>query len=155
MSPWMQVILAIVIAVLLFGAEIILPGGILGVIGAVLMVVATALAYQHAGPFAALSVAVGSGLFILAFFYFQFRILPKTGLGKRLFLQTTSTGTSVDLAPDSLIGTKGIALAPMTPSGMVSIDGVRYEAIAQSGSIEKGAEVEVVAKDAFRLVVKK
>lgn len=155
MTPWIQIAIAITVAVILFGCEILLPGGILGAIGGVLMVIATIIAYQHDGPLAAILVALGSGVFVLAFLYFQFRVLPNTGLGKKLFLQTTISGKSVDEPADTLLGAKGFALAQLTPSGLVKIDGTHYEAIAETGFIEKGSEVEVVAKDAFRLVVRK
>ena len=150
------ILLVILLAALLFFLEVILPGGILGMIGAVMLLVASWLAYNEYGMLAAILVFMGGLLFAVAFFFVQFRVLPKTSFGKRAFLSETSHGTSnLPVGEDSLIGQTGQSVSVLSPSGVVSVQGQRHQALSQSGYIPQGESIEVVGRDAFRLVVRK
>ena len=50
--------------------------------------------------------------------------------------------SSPDLS--SLVGKEGTAATVLRPSGKVSVDGVFYDVISESGFIEKGGKVKVV-----------
>jgi membrane-bound ClpP family serine protease len=150
------ILLVLLLAALLFFLEVILPGGILGIIGAIMLLVASWLAYEEFGVLAAILVFMGGVVFAVAFFFVQFRILPKTGFGKRAFLSTTSQGKSnLPVGEDTIVGQTGQSVSILSPSGVVSVQGQRHQALSQSGYIPQGEAVEVVGRDAFRLLVRK
>lgn len=59
-------------------------------------------------------------------------------------------GTGATL-PD--VGTKGTAVTNLRPTGMIEIDGHRFEATASAGQINQGAQIVVVGKASFSLKV--
>ena len=44
---------------------------------------------------------------------------------------------------EALVGMKGEAVTVLRPIGTIRIDGKRYDAMAETGSIESGATIEV------------
>ena len=52
-------------------------------------------------------------------------------------------------------GTRGVAVSNLQPAGEIEIDGKRYQALANHGTIERGAAVEVVDRDDLRVKVKR
>ena len=87
--------------------------------------------------------------------FFEFRILPKTAIGKRAFLNSQVTGVSSALGKEALdlVGHPAEALTMLSPSGYVRVNGERYEAFSQSGQIPVGAMLDIVGADNFRLIV--
>ena len=51
--------------------------------------------------------------------------------------------------PNPGIGTEGLAVTDLFPTGEIEIDGKRYEAKTDVGMIEKGARVRVLRSDVF------
>ena len=39
---------------------------------------------------------------------------------------------------------RGVALTPLRPVGVIEIDGVRHDALAETGAIDERSEIEVV-----------
>ncbi len=149
------ILLLFLTGVVLLGFEVFVPGAILGSIAGVLMIAGCVLAfidYGVTGGVLALAVAV---VLIGGLLWFEFKILPKTALGRRLFLNDVSTGSSqpaVAVAAD-VVGHEAEALTALAPTGYVSVDGQRYEAFSRAGFAEKGARLTVVGVDTFRLIV--
>jgi membrane-bound ClpP family serine protease len=54
-----------------------------------------------------------------------------------------------------MIGTEGRVSSAINPKGYVKIEGELWEARSESGPIDKGADVVVIAQDGFKLVVRK
>jgi len=54
----------------------------------------------------------------------------------------------------SMVGSKGIAVSPLDPEGLVKIKGELWIAKSAAGVIEKGQEVVVMAQTGLRLVVR-
>lgn len=144
-------------ALVLIFLEVILPGGILGLIGAALLLGAAFVAYENYGVWAALAMLTGSCVLGVAAFFIQFKVLPKTSLGKSMFLTTTSgSGDGTDAgARQALVDATGETLSVMAPSGKVLIAGRSYDALSQSGMLERGEPVVVIGQDAFRLLVRR
>jgi membrane-bound serine protease (ClpP class) len=149
------IILLFAVGILLLIVEVIMPNSILGVIGGLLMLGGSVLAFAGYGTGGGiLAVTVAIGLALLAFFI-EFRVLPNTRLGKRAFLTSQVTGVSAALGEDAraLIGKSAVALTMLSPSGYVRVDGRRYEAFCQSGQVPVGATLDVIGADNFRLIV--
>lgn len=159
----MLLIIGLIIAALvLISFEIVAPGGILGVLGAVAVIAAAAVAYDEYGLIPAVFTLIASVVVIGVMVVVEFKMLEKTKYGKQLFLHKTSGGRirygqRSDDGPeeDSLVGQQGEAVTAMAPSGRVLVGGKSYEGFSQSGFLNKGESVEVVGRDAFRIVVKK
>lgn len=149
------IILLFAVGILLVAVEVIVPGAILGSIGGVLMIggcVAAFHEYGATGGFLALAAALFLGGLALLI---EFRILPKTKIGRRAFLTEEVRGVSSALGKEAqaLIGQPAEALTMLSPSGYVRIDGQRYEAFCQSGQAPAGAALKVIGADSFRLIV--
>jgi len=87
------------------------------------------------------------------------KLLPKTPLGRRLFLKSSPSGTG-DAAPEhttyqSLVGKEGEAISLLRPSGAVRVDGRRVVASAESGVIPRGAKIKVVGATGRNVVVRR
>lgn len=149
------VILLFALGIVLLVVEVIVPGGILGSIGALLMIAACIVSFRTFGTGGGL-VAVASALALTALALFaEFVILPRTALGRRAFLKTEITATSSSFAEHArpLIGRPAVAATVMSPGGYVIIDGHRYDAFCRSGQVPAGTPLVVVGADSFRLIV--
>ena len=149
------IILLFSLGIVLLAVEVIIPGGILGAIGGLMMFGGCVLSFMEYGTGGGmLAVIVALALAVLAF-YIEFRVLPKTAVGKRAFLTQEVTGVSAAFGEDAreLIGKSAEALTMLSPSGYIRIDGKRYEAFCQSGQVPAGTPLEVIGADNFRLIV--
>lgn len=54
-----------------------------------------------------------------------------------------------------LIGHRGVTRSMMLPGGVVEIDGVSHDAVAEDGALEKGEIVEVVRTEGLHMVVRR
>ncbi|MBK1877897.1 NfeD family protein [Pelagicoccus mobilis] len=136
--------------------EIFIPGGIVGVFGGISMIAAVVIAYQDLGTEGAL-ITFGIGLVgLVACLWFEFKVLPKTPAGKRLFLQDQVAGKSQhDVADQSMIGKEATTATALAPSGYVILDGKKLEAFSKSGFLEKGESVTIDSYDQFKVTVSK
>lgn len=149
------IILLFALGILLLAVEVIVPGAILGSIGGLLMFGGCVMAFIEYGTGGGiLAVAVALALAGLAF-YLEFRVLPRTRVGRRAFLTSEITGVSAAFGQEAreLIGKSAEALTMLSPSGYIRVAGKRYEAFCQSGQAPAGAVLEVTGTDNFRLIV--
>jgi membrane-bound ClpP family serine protease len=79
------------------------------------------------------------GIFSVSLFIFTTRALKK----------------QVPVGLPSMVGTIGKAASPLEPEGMVRIKSELWVATADTGSIKKGDNIEVVGEDGLRLLVRK
>lgn len=147
------IIILFAVGILLLALEVFMPGAVLGILGGAAMILGCVVAFSKlglAGGFAAAGVAVALlGLTI----YLEFYLLPRTRIGRQMFVQSTSGSGQQPVAPAELIGRPAEALTVLAPSGYVAVDGRRYEAFCQSGHAPRGAQLRVTGRDSFRLLV--
>ena len=147
------ILLLFIIGVIFLGFEVFLPGGILGVFGGLAMLGGCGLAFANYGISGG-SLAVLLALVLVALMLaFEFFILPKTAIGKRLFLSASIQGTTQASRAKDLTGSCGKTVTALAPSGYVSIDGHQHEAFSRSGFLESGVPIKVIGLDNFRLIV--
>jgi membrane-bound serine protease (ClpP class) len=146
----------LVAAFILVFFEVILPGGILGIIAALCVILASWFAGDQYGAGIGILTFVGSATAIAILAFVEFKLLARTSLGRAFFLKSSVTGHS-NIAPAeaSIIGKKGSALTRLNPSGKVAIDGQTYEAHSLDGYIEADQSILVAAQDNFKLNIKK
>lgn len=150
------IILLFTIGLILLAAEVLVPGGILGIAGGVALFAGCVVSFIRLGASGGLIAVVIAMLAAFVVFYIQFKILPKTRIGKRFFLkrEITATSTALQDSARDLIGKAALSATVLSPSGYVTIDGKRYEAVSQSGQISPGTELEVIDANHFQLTVK-
>jgi len=147
------ILICFAIGALLVAFEVVVPGGILGTIGAVALFCAVGLSfYDYGVNGGALAFTAAFGL-VAGVLFLEFKLLPKTAIGRRLFLEESVTGTATAEPQQSLVGARGEAVTMLAPSGYVLIDGRQHEAFSRSGFISSGSTIKVVAAESFRLIV--
>jgi membrane-bound ClpP family serine protease len=149
------IILLFALGIVFLAVEVIIPGGILGSIGALIMFggcVAAFIKFGTNGGLIAVAVAVVCAALA---FYIEFRVLPRTAIGRKAFLSKEITAVSAAFGEEArdLIGKSAKALTMLSPSGYILIDGKRYEAFCQAGQVPAGTELKVTGADNFRLIV--
>jgi membrane-bound serine protease (ClpP class) len=149
------IILLFAIGIVLVAVEILVPGGLLGLVGGLCLLAGVVAAFTQFGGFGgtiatALALAIGA-----VTLYAEFVILPKTRLAKKFTMSETVAGRSQPEVADraAVIGREVVAVTRLAPSGVVTLDGRRYEAFSQSGLAEAGSRLKVVETDTFRLIV--
>src|SRR5690606_31951703 len=136
-------------AVFLF-AELLLPGGVLGVLGA-LMILAGVVACFTVDRWLGLWVFLGLVVVSPIIGGLMIRWYPKTPIGKRMIL----TGEETVIRPPPVhIGQTGVAVTHLRPSGEVEFEDDRVEVITDRGIINAGSTVRVVAIENGRPVVR-
>ncbi len=149
------IIVLFAIGIVLVAFEILVPGGLLGLVGGLCLLAGVVAAFNQFGASGG-AIATGLALFIGAFtIYAEFVILPKTRLAKKFTMSETVAGRSQPEVADraAVIGREVVAVTKLAPSGVVTLDGRRYEAFSQSGLAEVGSRLRVVDTDTFRLIV--
>ena len=136
-------------------AEILLPGGILGVFGGVLLVGSAGLTiYYYPGE--AFWVIMVQLLGVFASVPFGFYLLPRVGLGKRLILadeQLVEDGYVSNETDQSLLNQVGEAYTSLRPAGTIILGDKRYGAVTTGNFISKGDSVRIVEVHGNRIVV--
>ncbi len=151
------------IGFVLLGVELLLPtGGIVGVLCACSFLGSAIFAYRawaevnplywriYVVTFLALIPITISGVYYL---------LNNTNFGNRVLLAAPSTEEVTPYQREiehlqNLIGQRGTALSPLTPGGLVQVNGERLHAIGEGFSIESGVPIEVVSTNGTRVVVR-
>ena len=107
------------------------------------------------GIFGAVIASVLSVFFAFSAFAVWLWVVPKTSLGRKMYLNTSQDGHAPRVDNAAMLGRTGLALTVMVPTGKVEIDGASYDARCESSHIEKGEKVKVVGADSFVLKVEK
>jgi membrane-bound serine protease (ClpP class) len=145
----------LVAGLLLMAAEIILPGGVPGTIGAICLLVFSGQVWAQHGATWGLASIVGTMLVGLVLFFLEVRLMRKGPLARWFFLDAKTPPTSSQSSGGIAPGTEGVAATRLNPSGLVLVQGRSLEAISRDGLIEEGAAVVVVGDDPFRIAVRR
>jgi len=135
--------------------EMFLPGGVLGVLGGLALLAAVGLGYSEFGAMGGTVLLCGLGTATLIGFCIWMAVFPRTAVGRRLTLGRTLTTGDTMPTSSPLIGCEGVAITPLRPAGTARIEGRRVDVVAESELIEIGAEIEVIAAEGARVVVRR
>lgn len=157
MSGSLQIYIGLVVAgILLLGAEIYIPGGIMGLLGAAALVGALFVGFTVPmfGPFGGLVSALiiiaagGAGLF------FWLRYFPHSRFGRMLSLSQSIRKEDDQPSPlTELKGATGTTLSNLTPSGVAEINGRRIDVVADGSWIDKDTDIVVLEAQGNHLLV--
>lgn len=146
-----------VIGLLAFGfillfLEIFVPGGVLGILGAVLLVYACYLAFGLSAGWGVAAVLLSVVVAVLAI-----RLVARSRLGRRLVLDDSGArdwkAAAVGLA--DLVGREGRTLSPLRPAGLAEIDERRIDVVADSEFLPAGVTVRVCEVEGNRVLVER
>jgi membrane-bound serine protease (ClpP class) len=158
MDNWVWAILLLIGAVGLGFLELFIPsGGVLGILAILALLGSVVFAFMQGTVFGlVLLLAVVIGVPFLIWYMLQ--IWQATPIGRRLLLDPSEDPA---LQPNeelerhkALLGKTGTAKSLMMPSGMIEIDGERFDAVSSGMPIDSGTPIRVVQVDGINLTVR-
>jgi membrane-bound serine protease (ClpP class) len=154
---WTTIIIFTAVGLTLIAVDFYLPSFVLAGIGVVLLLAATLIGYGTTGSGNATVVlfcaeaALGFGAAYASIKYF-----PRTRTGRKMILTEKQTGVSAQSSrPTDWIGREGVAHTVLRPAGAALIDGQRVDVFSESGVIESGSRIKIIAVNENRFVVRK
>jgi membrane-bound serine protease (ClpP class) len=154
MTPILIFLVLTVAAFVLMALEVFLPGGVVGALGGICLLVACVFAIKAFGSANGIVVSLLLILSTLGAFMFWLVKLPGSRMGKRIVLQADLQGSKSAVDENHLVGLRGLAETDLRPSGYIRIDGKRHDVVAARGFIQQGTEVEVSEVHGMRIVVR-
>ena len=159
-SSWLPSIIFLV-GIILIALEIfVIPGfGLTGISGIIAIISSLLLAFgwdnlETGINSVGISIIIAICLMILLSIY-----LPKTKIFRKITLETVHKSkdgfASHKKCDKSLFGKTGIAHSILRPSGVVLIDGKRFDVVTEGDFIEKGDKVKVVDVSEMKIVVER
>jgi membrane-bound serine protease (ClpP class) len=155
MEPPVQLFAILLISgLILIGAEIFVPGGIVGSIGVLALLGAVAMGFVAFGQLgwivAAAVIVLGTIAIIL-----WIKIFPRSRMGRKMTVEhDLSACKAIDVRLEDLLGQKGTAVSDLRPAGYAMLGTRRVDVVTEGGMISKGTPVEVVRVEGVRVVVK-
>ncbi len=147
--------ITLIAGLILFGGEIFVPGGILGILGGCSLVAAMIIAIQAFdtwGPYIALGIFFLAAVSVVAWIKF----FPRSSLGRKMTLSTDGTDfDSTQSGLDGLAGKRGLTSVACRPAGFAVIEGQRIDVVTEGGMIAADTEIEVVETEGNRVVVRR
>lgn len=139
----------------LLAAEVLLPGGVAGVLGGIALLAGTVISFDEFGLLGGLLATLAALVLLVLMLYLELVWLPRSRLGSAMVVGSTVEGQARSLPgdPATLVGRPALADTTLAPSGFVTVDGRRYEAFSRSGFVERGAALVVVGLEPSRLIV--
>ena len=145
----------IIAGLFLVGAEIFLPGGIIGLIGGTCLLGAIVVGFAafgvQGGLLASLLIIVLAGVCLVVWIQY----FPKTRMGQRLTL--SGDGKAFKSASSEfmdLLNREGIALSILRPAGIAKFNGKRVDVVADGSWIDNGKPIKVTRVEGVRILVK-
>jgi membrane-bound serine protease (ClpP class) len=149
-------IVLFIAGVVLLLLEIFVPSfGILGIVGILSLISGVVLAaYDRGNAMTLLGIAVLVAAVVVAIFvrYFKHR-----GVWNRFILKdtlNTQSGYNSHDEKREMIGKAGVALTPLRPAGVILLEDKRVDVVTNGEFIVAGTQVEVIAIEGIRVVVK-
>lgn len=143
-----------VVGILAIIAELFVPGGVIGIVGAGCIIAAVVLTFAQYGMAAGIIALFGFialGIVIFILWMKNFDRLPVT---KRLILHDKIGDKKVPDPHKALLGQTGVALTDLMPSGRAQFGDEKVDVLSQGPSVEKGHKVEAIGFSGSTVVVR-
>jgi len=140
---------------LLILVEFILPGGVCGGVGIIMLVVSGFMGiheFPELAFFIILTEVVSAGFCIIVGFF----VISRTGVARALKLQLSQRKEDgyINMESDtSLMGAEGVVKTALRPSGTILVGEQRLDAVSNGTFIEQNSKVRVVEVHGNRIVV--
>lgn len=129
--------------------ELFIPGGIVGVIGGALIIVAAGSALYQGSTLTGIFMIVSTLIIIPAGIMI---IMPRHAVKAEL---SSNEGFNQGHEYHRLIGASGLTISPLRPMGTAEIGGERYSAQAEHGMIDPEVKVTVTRVEGNTIFVRK
>jgi membrane-bound serine protease (ClpP class) len=139
---------------LLIGAEIFVPGAVLGALGGVSLFAAVIVAFgisSTCGFYTLFGVLILTVLTVAVWIKF----FPRSGIGRKMTLSLDGSNFKSSASRQSLLGQVGTTVSQLRPAGYALIDGKRRDVVTEGGIVEPNQPVKVVKVEGNRIVVRK
>lgn len=144
------IILLFLLGMALMVGEMFIPGAVMGLIGLTLVLASIYFAFQGG--------MISLGWILVAIVILSVPILIALWikvLNRVMASKMTQKGTSgAQMHLKDLVGSEGVALTQLRPSGTVRIGDMKVDVVAESEVIERNARVKVVEVESNRVVVR-
>lgn len=148
------ILILIVLSILAILAELVLPAGILGIAGTLGLFAAVYLIFGEYGVTVGLVSAIALGIFGIAVMWFWMKYFHRLPFTRKMVHRTEVGEDQARIEFKSLKGKSGRTLTDLCPSGRALIDGQRVDVVAESGFIDRDADVRVVGASGATAVVR-
>lgn len=139
--------------ILLILCEIFLPGGIIGTMGGLMLVVSIVAAFIK-DPTLGACLLIGSLFFGMIALWLWVKFFPSSPIGKRMFLSADGRDwEGFDHAKADLAGQRGVARTDLHPGGIAIFDSKRVDVVTRGELVEANTPVEVIIVEGNRVVV--
>lgn len=153
------IIILAAFGIVMIAMEVILPGGLLGALGALAIGVSLLLTFTvpdlgsigTQGRLILGGSIIGAAAILLLLWL---RYFTKAGFVKKHLLSNEIDGTQSYDRYQDLIDQVGVAETDLRPAGKARIDGKKHDVLAETGSIERGTDVKVVKVEGSKVVVR-
>ena len=143
---------------MLIGAEIFVPGGVLGFLGGILLFGASVTAFIHPDITNGAAAGITGGIIIMVgvVIGLWIKLFPDTWVGKQMTVSKDlhdAKGTDAHL--EELLGTEGITTSYLHPGGYAEINGNRIDVITEGEMIDCNTAIKVIKIEGNRVLVAK
>lgn len=151
-----ETLILFIIGIALILLELLISGGIAGILGFIAMVASFFLAadnavYMGISLLVAIMVSILISILLIKVFGKKMRLFKKLILTDST---NTESGYIANISRLELIGLDGYTLTVLRPSGTIVIENERLDAVSEGGYIGKGSKVKVVRAEGSRIIVR-
>jgi membrane-bound serine protease (ClpP class) len=155
MMHLMIALIILIVGLLIIAVEVFLiPGfGVTGILGTMMVMSGIIYLWKLFGALYGFIAIAGSAGVIGLFIYF----FPRFKTTKKLILDASEKGTEFSQsteAYENLIGKEGMVIGHLRPSGIIEIEGNRYDAISDGDFIHKNQKIIVTSISGNKIMVK-
>lgn len=151
MSDALVVIAFLALGYLLFLVELVVPGGILGILGLLSVLYGCYVAFELGFLW-----GIGSIVTSLLVFALGIRWFLRSRVGKGMLLPAGEVARAWKSNAESwrdLLGAEGVTVTDLRPAGVATIGDARLDVVADNIFLPVGTPVQVVAVEGRRIVV--
>jgi len=146
------------IGVVLLALEVlVIPGfGLAGIAG--LLAIFYSILISFPSPVVALRVIVTASFITLVLGVVLIRRIGRSGLWRRVVLETSETkeeGYVAPVARTELLGKKGVSLTALRPAGVIEVEGERFDALSEGMYVPAEAPIIVTKVEGSKIIVAK
>ena len=146
-------IIFVVTGMILIGAEIYVPGAVLGVIGGIALFAAVITGFAAFGPLGGAYALAGIVVCTIIMVIIWMKYFPGSRIGKKIIVEQSLSASKASSDYSDLAGKEGVTASELRPSGFAVIDGKRIDVVTQGEMISKGEKVKVIKIEGSRVVV--
>lgn len=146
----------LVVGIMMVGAEVFLPGGVLGALGGLCLAACIIVAFQAFGFVNGSYIAVAIVVLVGAVIALWIKIFPRTWIGRKMIISgNLSLSKATEPSLNELLGREGESASELRPAGFATIGGRRVDVVTEGGMISRGDRIRVVMVEGNRVVVRK